>query len=135
MNLGNRIMIMGSPGSGKSTLAKYIGNKCNLPVVHVDCLFWKPGWITSAQEEIDQKIETIAASERWVIDGNYHRTFGTREQRATTLIYIDFSRYLCLWRIFMRTIKNYGKNRDDLVAFLCVFIKQVRLNRYHDRQC
>ena len=39
-----RIMIIGCGGAGKSTLARQLGEKLNLPVVHLDKLFWLPGW-------------------------------------------------------------------------------------------
>lgn len=37
-----RIMLIGSGGSGKSTLARELGEKLNIPVYHLDVLFWKP---------------------------------------------------------------------------------------------
>jgi len=49
-----RIMIIGCGGSGKSTLARQLGEKLSLPVVHLDKLFWKPGWVHISQEEFDE---------------------------------------------------------------------------------
>lgn len=36
----NRIIIIGCGGSGKSTLARKLYEKTNLPIVHLDKLFW-----------------------------------------------------------------------------------------------
>jgi adenylate kinase family enzyme len=51
-----RILIIGCGGAGKSTLARQLGDKLGLPVVHLDKLFWHPGWVESSKEEIDEKI-------------------------------------------------------------------------------
>lgn len=36
-----KIIIIGSGGAGKSTLAKQLGEKLELPVIHLDALFWR----------------------------------------------------------------------------------------------
>ena len=47
-----RILVIGCPGAGKSTLSRQLGEKLGLPVIHLDRLFWKPGWVESTREEI-----------------------------------------------------------------------------------
>ncbi|TOH24481.1 AAA family ATPase, partial [Vibrio parahaemolyticus] len=37
-----RIAVIGSGGSGKSTFSALLGKKLNLPVHHLDQLYWKP---------------------------------------------------------------------------------------------
>ncbi|MDP2124712.1 MAG: topology modulation protein, partial [Parvibaculum sp.] len=46
-----RILVIGCSGGGKSTLARALGEKLALPVVHLDVLFWKPGWVESSYDE------------------------------------------------------------------------------------
>lgn len=107
-------MILGSAGSGKSTLAIQLGAKLNIPVVHLDNLFWKPGWVSETEEEMDRKVIEAASKDEWIIDGNYSRTIDFRMNLADTIIYIDFNRYLCLYRVIKRRIKYHGKVRPDL---------------------
>ena len=36
-----KIVIVGCAGCGKSTLAKLLGSNLNLPVFHLDTIYWK----------------------------------------------------------------------------------------------
>ena len=49
--LGIRIAVIGCAGSGKSTLAAKLGSSTGLPVIHLDQLFWKPGWVPTPPED------------------------------------------------------------------------------------
>ena len=109
-----RVIIIGCGGAGKSTLAQKMGQKTGLPVVHLDKLFWKPGWVESTEAEIDEKIRQEMEKPRWIMDGNYNRTMQQRMARCDTVIYLDFSRAACLWGVFRRVITNYGKVRPDM---------------------
>ena len=109
-----RIRIMGCGGSGKSTLARELGEKTGLPVVHLDKLFWKPGWIESTKEEIDGKILEEIKKPAWIMDGNYNRTLELRMQRCDTVIYLDFSRLTCLLGVLKRVLSTYGTVRPDM---------------------
>ena len=109
-----RIMIIGCGGSGKSTLAQQLGEKLGLPVVHLDKLFWHPGWVESAKEEIDEKILRELEKDCWIMDGNYTRTMSRRLERCDTVIYLDFSRGACLLGVVKRILTTYGKVRPDM---------------------
>ncbi len=45
-----RIAIIGCGGAGKSTLARELGKILDLPVVHLDRVYWKPGWEPTPRE-------------------------------------------------------------------------------------
>ena len=109
-----RIQIMGCSGSGKSTLARKLGEKTGLPVVHIDRLFWKSGWVESSKEEIDTKILAAAAGERWIMDGNYSRTLGHRLERCDLVVYLDFPRWFCVLSVIRRYLQNLGRVRPDM---------------------
>jgi hypothetical protein len=40
-----RVVILGCSGAGKSTFARALGARLGVPVVHLDALFWRPGWV------------------------------------------------------------------------------------------
>ena len=111
-----RVLIIGCGGAGKSTLARQLGEKLNLPVVHLDSIFWLPGWVEMEKDEFDARIRTEMAKETWILDGNYNRTLPERIARCDTIIYLDFSRTACLYGIFKRLLTNIGKTRPDMGA-------------------
>ena len=109
-----RILIIGCGGSGKSTLARQLGEKTGLPVVHLDKLFWHPGWVESTQEEMDEKIRAALQEPRWIMDGNFNRTLSMRMAACDTIIYLDFSRVACLRGVIKRVLTTHGTVRPDM---------------------
>ena len=109
-----RIMIIGCGGAGKSTLARQLGEKTGLPVVHLDKLFWTPGWVSIPREDFEELHRAEIAKERWILDGNFDRTMEERIERCDTVIYLDFSRLACLMGVAKRIITTYGKVRPDM---------------------
>jgi len=109
-----RILIIGCGGAGKSTLARSLGEKLGIPVVHLDQLWWKPGWIESNRDEFDEKLAVALDKPQWIMDGNFNRTLQTRLGKCDTVIYLDFSRWVCLFRVIYRVVTNLGKTRPDM---------------------
>lgn len=109
-----RVIIIGCGGAGKSTLAQKLGEKTGLPVIHLDKLFWKPGWVEMPREEFDALLREEIKKEQWIMDGNFNRTMPERLARCDTVIYLDFSRIACLLGVVKRVITTYGKVRPDM---------------------
>ena len=109
-----RVMVIGGPGAGKSTFAHMLGQALGVPAVHMDRLFWEPGWTESEPETFLNRVRAEIAKDAWVMDGNYSRTWPERLARADTVVFLDIPTWLRLWRVIGRTLKGYGTTRFDL---------------------
>ncbi|HJF66676.1 MAG TPA: DNA topology modulation protein [Staphylococcus kloosii] len=109
-----KIIVIGSSGSGKSTFSRKLSRAMNIPVYHLDALFWKPNWnMRNLAEKIDIQ-EAILKQEKWIIDGNYTDILDDRLKCADTVIFLDLPRIICYYRVFTRLFKNLGKTRIDM---------------------
>ena len=110
-----RIIIIGCGGSGKSTLARQLGEKLNLPVIHLDQIWWAPGnWQHLEREEFDRRLMQELEKPRWIMDGNFNRTIEARLEQCDTVIYLDMNRLVCLKSWLGRVIQNWGHARPDM---------------------
>ena len=100
-----RIVILGNAGSGKSTLARALGQRLNLAVIHLDTLFWEPGWTEPDAEQFRARVSAAVAADAWVCEGNYaRRTFDLRLQRGDLIIWLDTPRLTCFTRVIQRSV-------------------------------
>lgn len=119
MNLGGlllmkKIILIGSGGAGKSTLARQLGEKLNIEVFHLDALLWKPHWeMTERAYQIEVQNE-LMAHDSWIIDGNYGGTMDLRISQADTIIFLDRSRWICLYQVVKRYFQYQGTSRPDM---------------------
>jgi len=109
-----KIALIGSGGSGKSTLARKLGEKMHIEVHHLDALFWKPNWTPLSKEEQRLVQNELVKKEQWIIDGNYNATMDIRLNAVDTVIFVDISRVICMYRVFKRMIQYRGKSRPDM---------------------
>ncbi|MBB4687365.1 P-loop NTPase family protein [Amycolatopsis jiangsuensis] len=108
--MGRRIVILGNSGSGKSTLARRIGAALDIPVTHLDALYWRPGWVRAQLEDFRAAVATAASTDSWVIDGNYSATMDLRLPLADTVVFLDVSRSVSLYRVFRRQLREHGRD-------------------------
>ncbi|SHG70026.1 P-loop NTPase family protein [Ornithinibacillus halophilus] len=109
-----KIAIIGNPGSGKSTLAKHLGSRLNLPVYHMDQLFWNPGWNSVDKDTLLKKHDEILLEKEWIIEGNYGVTLEQRLREADTIIFLHYSTLRSLYGITRRRIQYHNKTRPDM---------------------
>jgi adenylate kinase family enzyme len=109
-----KIMIIGSAGAGKSTFSKKLSEKLHIDVIHLDALYWKPGWVQTPRDEWKTIIGEQCQKDRWIMDGNYSNTIIQRMAYADMVVFFDYPRIICLVRAIKRWLMNLGRTRLDM---------------------
>ena len=109
-----RVLVIGSGGAGKSTFARRLGERLGLPVIHLDRLYWRAGWVETPKDEWRRKVEELCAGESWVMDGNYSGTLDVRLGACDAVIFLDLPRVLCTWRVVKRALIYRNTSRPDV---------------------
>lgn len=111
-----RIVIVGSGGSGKSTLAVQVGLALGVEVIYLDSLFWKPDWVRISAAEQEAIVREVVSCAGWIIDGDHLRTQPARFGAADAIIFLDFPRWICVWRTITRFFRYRGRSRTGMAA-------------------
>ena len=108
--IGNRIIVLGCCGSGKSTLGRKLHEQTGIPLTHLDLVWWRPDATHIPREEFDRKLEALMRGERWIIEGDYSRTYEPRIRACDTVIFLDFDEETCMSGL----IRRVGQKRPDI---------------------
>ena len=108
--IGDKIIVLGCSGSGKSTFAKRLHACTGLPLIHLDNIWWKPDRTHISRDEFDQQLTVLLQGGKWIIDGDYSRTYEARFRACDTIIFLDYSEKECMNGIMDRV----GKSRTDI---------------------
>ncbi|HEY3711155.1 MAG TPA: DNA topology modulation protein FlaR [Amycolatopsis sp.] len=105
-----RVLIFGNSGSGKSTLARRLAARLDVPVTHLDHLYWRPGWVEAPLEDFRAAQVEAVRTDGWVIDGNYSKTLDIRFPLADTVVFLDVSRWTSMRRVLFRHLRERGRD-------------------------
>ena len=106
----NRIIVVGPSGAGKSEFSRKLNKILNIPLFHLDNIFWNEDKTHISREDFDLKLNEILNKNSWIIDGDYSRTYEIRFKSADTVFFLDYTKDVCLAGANSRI----GKKRDDL---------------------
>ncbi|HEX5137691.1 MAG TPA: hypothetical protein VFY93_12000 [Planctomycetota bacterium] len=109
-----RVLVVGSGGAGKTMFATRLGERTGLPVIHLDAAYWRPGWVEPPADEWRRTVEGLLARDAWIMDGNFCATLEMRLAACDTAIFLDRSRWVCLWRVGRRVLRFHGRTRPDM---------------------
>jgi adenylate kinase family enzyme len=108
-----KVLVIGSGGAGKSTFARRLGERTGLPVVHLDALYWRPGWVKTPDDQWRATVAELLARDAWILDGNYSGTLELRLAACDTVFFLDLPRRVCLPAVIARRVRYAGRSRPD----------------------
>lgn len=108
--------MIGSGGAGKSTFARRLGELLGIEVIHLDALYWNPGWVETPKPVWAERVAELVQRDTWIMDGNYSGTFDIRLKACDAVVFLDMPRLLCLWRVLKRSMIYRNRNRPDMGA-------------------
>ena len=105
-----KIIVIGPSGAGKSTFSRQLRDILNLPLFSLDNIFWKKDKSHISREEFDERLMELLQGDKWIIDGDYSRTYEVRMKASDTIFFLDYPLDLCLKSVELRV----GKVREDI---------------------
>ena len=85
-----KVIVIGCPGSGKSTFSKALNRITNIPLFHLDMIYWNEDKTTVEKTIFLDRLSKIIQDEEWIIDGNYNSTMELRMSACDTVIFLDY---------------------------------------------
>ncbi|TNF01378.1 MAG: adenylate kinase [Deltaproteobacteria bacterium] len=117
----SKIVIVGSSSSGKTTLGRQLSKILGQPHQELDFFNWEENWTEAKHEVFRQRVDEFTSKTKWITDGNYGRVQDLTINRATLVIWLDYSLPLILSRFFRRSIRRsitkeelWNGNRETL---------------------
>ena len=105
-----KVLIIGCPGSGKSTFGRKLKCITDLPLYHLDMMFWNNDRTTVAKEIFIERLKKTMSNSKWIIDGNYGSTMEMRIKECDTVFFLDYPTNVCIEGIESRK----GQPRSDM---------------------
>lgn len=100
-----KIIVIGCPGSGKSTFVRKLGEIVQLPIHHMDMMYWNEDCSHISRDELISKLNHVFDSAEWIIDGNYKHTLEMRMEQCELIYFFDLSTEVCIHGAIHRTYR------------------------------
>jgi adenylate kinase family enzyme len=119
-----RISVVGNSGSGKTTLARRVATALGVEAVELDSIFHLPDWQELPREDFQAAVSAAISGKHWVVDGNYSAVIGLIWERADTVVWLDYPRWVVMRQVLGRTARRlitgeelWNGNREPLTNF------------------
>jgi adenylate kinase family enzyme len=101
-----KIAVVGPVGAGKSHLANELGKLLGIRVLHLDALFWNPGWVATPPDEWEARQRLELAADSWIAEAQFDDVLVDWFREADTVVFVDAAPLRCLWRVARRRLNR-----------------------------
>ena len=99
-----RIAVMGYVGSGKTYLSKSISHMRDIPVMHLDEIYFDKNWRPIEKSVVLSQVSDFMINDHWLIDGFYSDLLmDERLEKADMIILMLLPRATCFFRAIKRS--------------------------------
>jgi adenylate kinase family enzyme len=102
----DRVLVVGTAGSGKTTVGRELAGISGLPHVELDTIRYERDWREVPVEVFRSAVESVAATDNWIIDGNYAAVRELTWSRAQLVVWLDYPLPVVLRRLAGRTLRR-----------------------------
>lgn len=130
-----RLIICGGVCVGKTLFSNWLGAIHELPVIHLDDLYWYGNWNHISRTELIERVENILQGKKeWIIEGNYPEVMNIFVDENTSIIYMDIGLICGIYRVIKRSfdperkgvpvnVKGGGNIKEPFCELLVCFMK------------
>lgn len=112
----HRVCIVGISASGKTEFSKYLSEKLQLPLYHMDTFYWQENWVRAPESLWLEKEKQILETSSWIIEGYLDEQYPQRLQQADIIIFLDFSGFYCVCNLIKRWWKYHHVPRHEIAV-------------------
>jgi adenylate kinase family enzyme len=116
-----RVVVLGTSCVGKTIFARSLARVLSSPYIELDALYWQSNWVPRPPDKFRKLVAQALSQDCWVIDGNYGIVRDLVWSRATTIVWLNYSFPVVLWRALTRTVRRaltqeelFSGNRESL---------------------
>jgi adenylate kinase family enzyme len=123
-----KLLIIGNAGCGKTYLAKKISKSKNIPIFHIDNIWFKPGGYGKEFErtslERKEMIKNIMGKSKYIIEGASGITAKQFAPKVSHIIWVSYPKTVCINSIKTRKLPTGQKSTPQQTQFLVNMAKE-----------
>ena len=105
--------VVGCSGAGKTTFGRALAERLGVELVELDAIYHQAGWAPLTDDVFRARVRAVVAADAWVVDGIYAAVRPIVLERATTVVWLDYSRARVMQQVIRRSVAR-GISRREL---------------------